>query len=262
MPYEVIVVDSTSNDSVSKVTDMFENVRHVYSPDLFPGRARNMGVYYARSDYLLFIDADCIPEPGWMMSAISALKAGAKMAGGPIIDKFPWHPVASIDNLMQFADFPGQRPDGSISYFPGCNLALSRKVFIELGGFPDYVRAGEDVIFSSSAYKKWPLGLRFIQDMRVRHSGRKTFKAFLKHQQEFGFYRGHLRLKLRPLYQRFGREIFMVFPVICIRFHYIVSCTVRWNMQGIVRIIVFLPILIFGLIAWAEGFRRGCRTGR
>lgn len=263
IPSEVIVVDSTSDNSISEVVDQFENVRHVLAgADLLPGGARNLGAHHAKGEYFLFIDADCTPEPGWMMSAISALRTGAKISGGPILDKYPWHPIASIDNLMQFVDFPGKRPDGASSYFPGCNIAITRTVFMELGGFPVDVRAGEDVMFSSAAFEKWPMGLRFVHDMRVRHSGRRNFRAFMKHQEYFGFYRGRLGLRLKPLHQQLGQKMLMIFPVIGIRFYYIMSRTVRWNMPGIFRIIVFFPILIIGLAAWAMGFYRGCRTGR
>ena len=263
IPHEVIVLDSTSNDSVANVTSQFDNVHLVpCSPDLLPGGARNLGTRYARSEYLLFIDADCIPESGWIMSAISALKAGAKIASGPILDKFPFHPVAFVDNLLQFADFPLNRPNGISSYFPGCNLALTRTVFIELGGFPDDLPAGEDVIFSSLAAKRWPLGLWFVHTMRVHHSGRKKFDAFMKHQEVFGFYRGRLGLKLRPIYQHLGEKMIMAIPIIYIRFFYIISRTARWNKPGLLRIIVFLPILLFGLAAWAKGFHRGCSKRR
>ena len=42
-------------------------VRHVWHPDLgfTAARARNLGALYAQADYLVFLDGDCVPAPGF-----------------------------------------------------------------------------------------------------------------------------------------------------------------------------------------------------
>ena len=259
-PYEIIVVDSAADPAVATVVGRFPMVFLVRSQlGLLPSAARNLGVSQARGRYLAFTDADCVPEPQWLQSAIEALRAGAKVVGGPVLDALPFHPIAVADNLLQFADFPQKRPDGAASYFPGCNVALGRDEFHQLGGFPHTtLQAGEDTLFCEAATARWPDGIRFVQGMRVRHTGRTNFIAFWKHQESFGFCRGALGLKLRTLYKNLGKWSVMTTPVACKRLSYIVFRTMQWHPVGLVRIILLLPVLLIGLAAWARGFRRGC----
>lgn len=260
LPYEIIVVDSAADPAVANVVAAFPSIRLVRSRlGLLPGGARNLGVQYARGDYIAFTDADCIPEPGWLAAAMAALNSGATMVGGPVLDARPLHPIAVADNLLQLVDFSPYRPNGVASKLAACNLALSRVAFHELGGFPPDLLAGEDSLFSIAAATRWPAGTRFVQDMRVRHSGRGNLRAFWQHQEVFGFYRGYLGSRLRPIYQRLGRRTIFAVLISFTRLGYIVFHTGKRNPAGLLRIIILLPIVLFGLTAWAKGFRQGCR---
>ena len=260
-PYEIIVVDSASDQVVADVVAVFPSVRLVRSQSgLLPGGARNLGAQNARGDYLAFTDADCIPEPGWLTAAIEAFNRGATVVGGSVLHAHPLNPIAVADNLLQFTDFSPHRPDGAASSLPGCNLALSQAAFHELGGFSNALQVGEDTFFSSAAATRWPGDVRFVRGMRVRHSGRTDLRAFWRHHEMFGFYRGYLGLQLRPIYQRLGDRAAV--PIACKRLGSIVFRTSQWKPIGLLRIILLLPILLLGLTAWTKGFRRGCRKTR
>lgn len=259
-PFEVIVVDSASDPDVAKAVAAFPGVRLVRSKSLLdPGQARNLGARHARGDYFAFTDADCVPEPGFLAAACKALDAGGSLVGGPVLDGLPFHPVAVADNLLQFADFPPNRPEGPASYFPGCNIAIRRAAFFEIDGFPDTgIPAGEDTRFSEAAASRWPGRVHFVRDMRVRHKGRTDLRGFWRHQSFFGYTRGLLGTKLSPAYRRLGRFRIMTVPVLCRRLGYIVYRVARWNPAGLLRVPLLFPLLVAGLFAWAEGFRRGC----
>lgn len=259
LPYEIIVVDSASDPDVANIAGVFPNVRLARSQvALLPGAARNLGVQHAQGNYLAFIDADCIPQPGWLAAAITALNKGASMVGGPVLDVYPFHPIAVADNLLGFYIYSPHRPDGLANYFPGCNLALSRDVFDQLGGFPTALPAGEDTLFSSAAATRWPDRVRFVQNMQVRHTGRTKLMDFWRHQETFGFYRGRLGLLLRPIYQRFCKRMLFALIISYMRLPNIFRCVVQWHPVGLLRLMVVLPFLMLGLVAWANGFRRGC----
>jgi glycosyltransferase involved in cell wall biosynthesis len=260
-PYEIIVVDSAADFKVAEVVSEFPSVRLISSDlGLLPGAARNLGAQFAQGEYLAFTDADCVPEPGWLDAAVDALIREATIVGGPVLDVTPTCLIAAADNLLQFIDFPGQRPDGPASYLPGCNIALSKTAFEELGGFPPHLPVGEDVIFVTAAVARWPDSAQFIRHMKVRHKGRNSFHSFWRHHNAFGYYRARFGLRLRPIFQRLGKQSIYAVMISLSRLPYFVINTLRWNPLGLVRIISLLPLLLLGLAAWAIGFRRGCRN--
>jgi len=260
-PYEIIVVDSAADVEVAETVSEFPFVRLISSDlGLLPGAARNLGAQYARGEYIAFTDADCVPEPGWLEAAFSALKRRATIVGGPVLDVTPTSLIAAADNLLQFIDFPPHRRDGPASYLPGCNIALSKTAFEELGGFPPHLPVGEDVIFVTAAAARWPDSAQFIRQMQIRHKGRNSLHSFWRHHEAFGYYRAKFGLRLRPIFQRLGRQSIYAVMISLNRLPYFILNTLRWNPLGLVRLFTLLPLLLLGLAAWAVGFRRGCRN--
>jgi len=264
-PFETIVVDSAWDSSVERVVRMASAVHLVRSETpLRAGPARDLGVSHARGAILVFLDADCQAEPDWLAAAVAGLSAepdsGVRMVGGPVLDARPRHPVAVTDNLIQFSDFRPGRPDGPARYFPACNMAVLRTAFTEAGGFPDpEFAAGEDTGLCNRFLERWPDGLRFVQGMRVMHDGRKGFREMLRHQSAFGYARGRLRLHLTPRQQRLGSLAPLLPAVAMKRLVYLLQRNARWDPLRTPRLVLLLPLIVSGLLAWALGFRRGCR---
>jgi glycosyltransferase involved in cell wall biosynthesis len=259
--FEVIVVDSAADDNVAAVVEKYAQARLVRSAaPLLPGPARNLGVRTAQGQYAAFIDADCIAEAGWLAATLLALKAGARMVGGPVLHGKPWHPVASIDNLMQFSDLSARRAQGVARLLPSCNLGMAVSDFMSLGGFPAIaLPAGEDVLFCHMASARWPNDMLFCPGMRVCHFGRSTLRQLWKHQDMFGFARAMYGLELRPVYRRLGRLAIVAPAVALKRLAYMSVKAARSQPEALATMLLFLPILLFGMTAWCSGFHRGCR---
>lgn len=261
--FEIIVVDSGSDDAVASVAAGFPEVRIVSSgARLWAGAARNLGSRAARGAVLLFLDADCVPEPGWVHAGGAVLEAGVRMAGGPVLDLLPAHPIAASDNLLQFAEFPSTRPGGAATKFPACNLGLRSTDFETLGGFPEELAGGEDTVLTRAALIRWPDGLRFVPAMRVRHLGRTKFDAFLVHQTWFGYYRGILGTDLTPGQRRLAAHAAVMPAVVLKRLSYVLRRTIQWHPLGLPRALALSPLLLAGLWAYAGGLRRGLRRSR
>jgi glycosyltransferase involved in cell wall biosynthesis len=260
-PFEIVVVDAAHDDAVAATAAGRRRVRLVRScVGLRAGEARNLGVAQARGQILAFTDADCLPEPGWLRAAAAALADGVRLAGGPVTDALPRHAVAVADNLLQFVDFPAERPATPQDHFPGCNLAMRRADFLAAGGFrhPGGQLAGEDVVLCADVTARWPGATRFVPAMAVRHAGRSGLVAYLRHQHDFGYARGALGLRLKPVHRSLGRWRIMLGPIVLKRLCYIAERSFRWRGSAALLTVALLsPLLLGGLVAWAIGFRRG-----
>lgn len=259
--FEIVVVDAAGDGSISPVDSPAPDFRIVRGKHrLWPGAARNLGAGAARADILLFLDADCVAEPGWVEAARTGLRKGARVVGGPVLDGLPSNAIAASDNLLQFVECGPGRPEGPAARLPSCNLGIRRADFDTLGGFQD-VQAAEDVLLSRAALDRWPGGLRFLPGMRVRHLGRPRLKAYFAHQAWFGFSRGRLRNDLTPRQQRLAASALVLPAVVAKRLGYILGRTAAWNPRGLGRAVGLSPWLIAGLVAYAIGLRRGLRGG-
>jgi len=258
--FETIVVDSAADPGVQAVAARFNNVRCVSSSlGLGPGAARNLGAQQANGRYLVFIDADCEPEPGWLVAAVNGLQGDSRLVGGPILSLNPWQIIQVADNLLQFADAGPGRPTQGTDHFPACNMAIARDDFSRLGGFPPVdFPACEDVLFCERAMATWPRGLMFVNAMRVRHLGRSRLADLWRHHRCFGHCRAALGLKLKAVHLRLGSRRTMIVPVMVKRLGYIVGRLACWNRAALLYAVLLSPVLLFGLAGWAVGFRRGC----
>jgi glycosyltransferase involved in cell wall biosynthesis len=259
--HEIIVIDSSPNDeSISKVTEAYPSTRLVKGhKSLLAGEARNLGAKHAKGKYLAFIDADCLPEQGWLFSVQEALNEGYWFVGGPVLDCRPFHPIATADNLLQLPDFSIYRPSGKATHLPGGNMGVHRDAFNAVGGFGSKIAVGEDTILSSTAAKRWPQKVYFSNAMRVCHFGREGMRAYLSHQQQFGYFRAVFGLHISKLHLRLGQIIAFAFLLALKRMVYFIYKGIQWQPISLLRIFVLFPVLSVGLVAWAVGFWKGCR---
>ena len=257
-PFDVIVVDAAP--ALGRVLALPEGVRRVDAPRaLPPGAARNAGAAATPAKMLAFLDSDCVAEPRWLEQAVAALGDGRVLVGGPVGDVLPWHPIAAIDNLLQFAEQGPRRRSGNAAYFPACSMATTADVFGQCSGFPETMPVGEDVAFCLSVAARHPGGLRFVREMRIRHLGRRSLPAFVAHQISFGWARAVTGYFLPDWARRLGRHAWAIPLVAGKRFLFLLHRTIAVNPPALLRIVCFFPVLGVGLIGWAYGFHAGCR---
>jgi len=84
--FEIIVVDNGSRESPGAICASFPDVRLETQSIPGPGPARNRGATVANAPLLAFMDADCIPEPGWVRAIVKFMddKPEVGFAGGDI----------------------------------------------------------------------------------------------------------------------------------------------------------------------------------
>lgn len=96
IPVEILVVDNNSTDDTRMIVNSLPvregmSLRYVFEKKQGIPYARNRAIDEAlKNDYLAFIDADEMPEPGWLAAAVDALSSeDADCVGGKIRVKLP-----------------------------------------------------------------------------------------------------------------------------------------------------------------------------
>lgn len=150
-PHEIIITDGGSRDATAEIVAGFVNqgapVKLIRAGEALPGRGRNLAAAQATGDWLAFIDAGIRPASDWLELMAS------KAEGDSTIDVVygGWEPVTDTFFLECAA----------ITYVPPPTLLngvlmrprfiasslMKRNVWRSVGGFPEDLRSGEDLLF-------------------------------------------------------------------------------------------------------------------
>jgi GT2 family glycosyltransferase len=152
-PAEVIVVDdSEPADAAGHRANCEEfGARYVTGP-VHVGAKRNLGVELSAYDLILFTDSDCRVSPDIFEHHINTLRGADASVGGVAGPTFVERGQSSAERVMRWSKLINddlERPlrCATVTWATTTNLAVRRKVFEEVGGFPSEsldVVGGED----------------------------------------------------------------------------------------------------------------------
>lgn len=153
---EVIVVDNGSRDATAQLAESAAAVSRTLRLPRGggPGAARNAGAHAAGGELLAFLDADCLPAPGWLAAGVAAAGRADLVQGRVTPD--PHAALGPFDRTLTV--------NGAHGLFETANLFVRRRVFETVGGFPAGLEDpagrgpasapfGEDVLFAWSAVR-------------------------------------------------------------------------------------------------------------
>ena len=192
---EVIVVDDGSEDAAAHARAATSAgarlVRRQCSGG--PAAARNDGWRASSAEVVVFVDADCIPAPGWedvLMAhfADPALGAAApRMVTGHSLAAPRWMTCyeATRSPLDLGCSEAPVRPAGRVPYVPSAALAVRRSALDDVGGFDESLRFGEDVdLVWRLAESHWRV--RYDPAAQVVHPSRDGLAAWLRPRYHYG----------------------------------------------------------------------------
>ncbi|MGB7519765.1 MAG: glycosyltransferase [Spirulinaceae cyanobacterium] len=193
---EYLLVDNNSGDRTAKLIQeaeekaKFQGITLRYlSEDQIQSSyaARNKGIQATKAEILAFTDADCRPQPDWLMKLIPPF---AKPEIGLVVGEILALPGNTL--LEKHAEGQGilsQKNTLAHSFCPygqTANLAVRRKAFAEVGLFRPYLTTGGDADMCWRIQKEAFWQLHFAEDGIIRHRHRETIKELASQWRRYG----------------------------------------------------------------------------
>src|SRR3989344_1736966 len=190
---QIIVVDDGSTDKTADIIKSYPTVKYIYQKNSGPAATRNRGAQEASGDFIFFTDADCLPQPEWvvrMMSRFSDPQIGVVAGSYGIANS--QNPLANCIQQEILFRHHKLMPDFPKS-FGSYNFCARKKVFFEAGGFdPGYrFASGED---NDLSYKILKAGYKiyFERTALVDHYHTEDLDRYLREQFRHGFWRAKM----------------------------------------------------------------------
>lgn len=214
--FEVIVVEDGSVFSAEEVANIFKhlNLQYLFKENTGPGDSRNFGMKYAKGDFILLFDSDCILPNNYFEKLVHLLKNYPCDFFGGTDKELPQFSLIqkainfSMTSVLTTGGIRGQRV--SANFQPrSFNMGLSKECFELSGGFSN-LHPGED---PELTFKLWKMGKisKGFPELFVYHKRRISWKKFYQQMNKFGKARPILDLKY-PEYAK----IFFWFPTLFI----------------------------------------------
>lgn len=173
--FRVVVVDNASTRDPRPLLSGFDFVTLLHEPKPGSYAARNTGIACSSGDVLAFTDSDCLPEPGWLSSAVAVLMSGAEMVAGKVevFARTPArpHPVEAYEVVKAF---PQERYVLRSGWCATANMVVWAQVFAAVGPFCDRLKSGGDAEWGQRATAKGH-AFTYVEDAVVRHPARATY---------------------------------------------------------------------------------------
>jgi cellulose synthase/poly-beta-1,6-N-acetylglucosamine synthase-like glycosyltransferase len=193
-PFEIIVVDASEGrlDFIRRRHEhavRWEQFRPLPGVSVSIPHQRNAGVRMSSGNIIVFTDAGCRPEPGWLKHLVYPLYHGERVTAGIA-------PTASGNPGLYGRAIELACSSRYLTECPTINLAFHRKVFDAIGGFDERLAYGSDVDFS------WRLvdaghRIRSVPEAVVLRQDWGTWRRQLRRSYAYGRARARLYRKHR-----------------------------------------------------------------
>jgi GT2 family glycosyltransferase len=209
-PGEIVVVDASSG-RLDEIRRRHQDTVRWLDFQPTPGvrvsipHQRNVGVREAKGDIIVFTDAACRPQPGWLERLVAPLETDESVTAGA-------HQGVSGDKQYEIS----VDHSGEVIYLkeaPTLNFAFRRKVFDAAGDFDENFAYGSDVDFT---WRVTGLGyrIRYVPDAVIEHDygtpRRQRRRSYVYGKARARLYRKH---RARRRYILRDDPIVVVYPL-------------------------------------------------
>lgn len=143
------------------------------------GTARNLGIEATTAVLLIFLDSDCIPQPGWLREHFLAHETGHTVIGGSVLPDGENYWALSY-NLTMFHEYFSTTSPGVRAFLPTLNLSVERHVIEDVGLLNESLPRSQDLDWTTrmnaTGYQPffWPSAI--IQHQHNRTTWQKVWR--------------------------------------------------------------------------------------
>ncbi len=247
-PFEIVIVEDGSTIPCESIVEKYRNrlqITYYLKYNSGPGDSRNFGMTYAKGDYFIILDSDCILPPNYLIEVEKSLADNyVDCFGGPDNMLPSFTPIQKAINFtMTSVLTTGGIRGGSekIEKFQprSFNMGLSRKAFEASKGFSN-IHPGEDPDLS---IRLWKLGFntKLISAAFVYHKRRIDWEKFYIQVNKFG--------KARPIlnhwYPEYAKPTFFLPALFVIGLFLGIIVTVLFLFDWILKLYFAYTLMIF-----------------
>ncbi len=258
---KIIIVDSSDNEESLKQLDEFKKNSKITvltsGVRVMPAIQRNIGVKYANTDLLCFIDSDAVPAGNWVETIIKNYDSGIKVGGGSYrIPEFQKSKkIAKAQYYLEFNEYIDSGKPRKKKFLPFCNLFCDKSLFQKVGGIP-VIRASEDTLFGLEVSKYEQI--MFIPDISVSHIFREEKQHYFNNQVLLGKY---IYIYRRSTYDNIYYQnilAYFFFPFfLSLKMIRILNRVFTSGSKNIIGFLSSIGLFTSGLYFWSKGFLKG-----
>lgn len=263
--FEVIVIDGMSNDGtfdiLSQLKKRFPDLIIINNPDKIVPRAMNLGIQYAKGEYIVRTDSRCIHPKSYLCDLIElSEKTGADNVGGVLVPEFGdgytqnaialayKSPIAMGGALRDRGDFIGETD----TVYGGC---FKRKRLLEVGMYDEEMVRNQD---DELSFRLRERGGKIIQDGRIKiqYFPRSSFWHLFKQFMQYGYWKVSV-IKKHP--QQASPRHFL--PAVLVLSFVTLGLLIPFTVYGLYGFLIFLGsyFLTIGLFSIKSAYELSMR---
>jgi cellulose synthase/poly-beta-1,6-N-acetylglucosamine synthase-like glycosyltransferase len=191
---ETLVVDNASTDRTAALAGA-RPVRLLHEPRPGVSQARNRGIAGSEGEIVAFLDADCIPEPGWLSELVRPLEDPAVAAVAGRLEHAPSSTAAERQAARMLGDWQRFAVSSRPPYVVTANAAFRREVLERAGGFDPHLTRAQDVELGFRLRALPDRGIAYSEGAVARHRHHSTQLAFFRQQLGWAYGAGLVEAK-------------------------------------------------------------------
>lgn len=254
--FEIIVVDSSSNEDTRQVVDSYAHVRLIRAEGRrYPGEARNIGVRAARGNILAFTDADCSVKPDWITQILHVHKCGHSVIGGMVDNGNPEKLFGWVYYFCKFSLWLPGKSDRRVDEIPTTCLSMQREIFFRYGPFAEGCY-GSDGLFQWRASREE--GQPFLSaKISVNHQNfwrvSKVLAKLFQHGRDYAIHRASDGDWTQARALIYAGSL----PLLPLLLHLKFTLRIAKTQMYFGRFLIMTPLLMTGICSWAVGETAG-----